>query len=61
VVNAADQGPDTRGFALIQPAPADTLLIDAKNLLGNQALISSHRKLLSSKATVLNVAEKSEG
>jgi hypothetical protein len=27
---------------------------------GNQVLISSHRKLLSSKATVVNVAEKSE-
>jgi hypothetical protein len=26
---------------------------------GNQVLISSHRKLLSSKATVVNVAEKS--
>jgi hypothetical protein len=26
----------------------------------NQVLISSHRKLLSSKATVVNVAEKSE-
>ena len=28
--------------------------------VGNQVLISSHRKLLSSKATVVNVAEKSE-
>jgi hypothetical protein len=28
--------------------------------LGNQVLISSHRKLLSSKAMVVNVAEKSE-
>ena len=28
--------------------------------IGNQVLISSHRKLLSSKATVVNVAEKSE-
>jgi hypothetical protein len=27
---------------------------------GNQVLISSHRKLLWSKATVVNVAEKSE-
>jgi hypothetical protein len=27
---------------------------------GNQVLISSHRKLLSSKAMVVNVAEKSE-
>jgi hypothetical protein len=27
--------------------------------VGNQVLISSHRKLLSSKATVVNVAEKS--
>ena len=26
---------------------------------GNQVLISSHRKLLSAKATVVNVAEKS--
>src|SRR3984893_1852484 len=29
--------------------------------VGNQVLISSHRKLLSSKAMVVNVAEKSEG
>ena len=28
--------------------------------IGNQVLISSHRKLLSSKAMVVNVAEKSE-
>src|SRR6266487_260155 len=28
--------------------------------VGNQVLISSHRKLLSSKAMVVNVAEKSE-
>jgi hypothetical protein len=28
--------------------------------VGNQVLISSHRELLSSKATVVNVAEKSE-
>jgi hypothetical protein len=28
--------------------------------VGNQVLISSHRKLLWSKATVVNVAEKSE-
>jgi hypothetical protein len=28
--------------------------------VGNQVLISSRRKLLSSKATVVNVAEKSE-
>jgi hypothetical protein len=28
--------------------------------VGNQVLISSHRKLLSSKATVVNVVEKSE-
>jgi hypothetical protein len=28
--------------------------------VGNQMLISSHRELLSSKATVVNVAEKSE-
>ena len=28
--------------------------------IGNQVLISSHRKLLSSKAIVVNVAEKSE-
>ena len=28
--------------------------------IGNQVLISSHRKLLWSKATVVNVAEKSE-
>jgi hypothetical protein len=28
--------------------------------VGNQVLISSHRKLLSSKATVVNVAEKSK-
>ena len=28
---------------------------------GDQVLISSHRKLLSSKAMVVNVAEKSEG
>jgi len=28
--------------------------------VGDQVLISSHRKLLSSKATVVNVAEKSE-
>jgi hypothetical protein len=28
--------------------------------VGNQVLISSHRKLLLSKATVVNVAEKSE-
>ena len=28
--------------------------------VGNQVLISSHRKLLSSKATVVNVAEKPE-
>jgi hypothetical protein len=28
--------------------------------VGNQVLISSHRKLLSSKAIVVNVAEKSE-
>ena len=28
--------------------------------VGNQVLISSHRKLLSSKATVVNVAETSE-
>ena len=28
--------------------------------VGNQMLISSHRKLLSSKAMVVNVAEKSE-
>jgi hypothetical protein len=28
--------------------------------VGNQALMSSHRKLLWSKATVVNVAEKSE-
>jgi hypothetical protein len=28
--------------------------------VGNQELISSHRKLLSSKAMVVNVAEKSE-
>ena len=29
--------------------------------VGNQVLISSHRKLLLSKAMVVNVAEKSEG
>ena len=28
--------------------------------VGNQVLVSSHRKLLSSKAMVVNVAEKSE-
>ena len=28
--------------------------------IGNQVLISNHRKLLSSKAMVVNVAEKSE-
>jgi hypothetical protein len=28
--------------------------------IGNQVLISNHRKLLSSKATVVNVAEKPE-
>jgi hypothetical protein len=39
---------------------ADGSCVTSNVEVGNQVLISSHRKLLSSKAMVVNVAEKSE-
>jgi hypothetical protein len=40
--------------------PVHTAVRNCTFEVGNQVLISSHRKLLSSKAMVVNVAEKSE-
>jgi hypothetical protein len=54
------------GAALVEAAvdgliPPDDRGPGGKDVeVGNQVLISSHRKLLSSKAMVVNVAEKSE-
>jgi hypothetical protein len=56
----ADMGPVSR-VTPVQTAMRNCTRDEGRSFeVGNQVLISSHRKLLSLKATVVNVAEKPE-